>query len=100
MAARTRVDFEVRTGGEVEPTPGVRLGIHETSTAMQQVDGWVQGPDGRSIYLRKHPVREPVLVYSTPEGRHYELVLTQVGSSSTEGYLLVPAGEEPVRAAR
>ena len=93
-----RVDFEVDKGRNVELAPGISLEISGTDVAYRRVSGWMWVlPDRRTIWLRGQGAQEPVVFYSTADGKKRELVITSVTEKSAVGYLLLP-GEEATTA--
>jgi hypothetical protein len=50
---------------------------------------WVM-PDRRTIWLRNHSAREPVIFYGSIDGKQRKLVITSITKDSAKGYLLLP----------
>jgi hypothetical protein len=95
-----RVDFEVNKGRNVELAPGISLEISGTDVPYRRVSGWMWVlPDRRTIWLRQQGAQEPVVFYSTSDGKKRELVITSVTDKSAVGYLLLPGDEATAESA-
>lgn len=90
-----RLNFEVSTNRSQELAPGVSLRVTKTNVSRKRVNGWMWIlPDRKTIWLRDQGAMQPVIYYSSADGRRRELVFTQVTQGGAVGYLLLPADAE------
>ena len=83
-----RVSFEIGRNHSRQLAPGISMGVTDTNVYRHRVDGWMWVmPDRRTIWLRDHNEREPVVFYGHADGRMHELVITSVTRNSVKGYL-------------
>jgi hypothetical protein len=88
---RERVTFEASKNRASELAPGISLTINHTDVAHQSVDGWISlVPDGRTLWVSRQKIQEPLLFYTQQDDRVHELVLTRVADNGALGYLIVP----------
>jgi sortase A len=87
----SRVTFEVSKDHSRQLSPGISLGLTGIELAHLRVNGWIWVmPDRRTIWLRDHSAREPVVFYGHLDGKQRELVITGITTNSVKGYLLGP----------
>jgi sortase A len=95
-----RVAFEVITNHSRRLAPGLSIGLTRTDVPHRSITGWIWlMPDRRTIWLRHHYVREPLIFYDHLDGKRRMLVITSVTKDSIKGYLLLPL-DSTVAAAR
>jgi len=89
-----RVTFEVSKNHSRQVSPGISLALTGIDSSHLRLNGWMWVmPDRRTIWLRDHSAREPVIFYGYLDGKPRELLITSVTANSVKGYLLVP--EDP-----
>jgi len=87
-----RIDFEVTRGRSTQLAEGISLGITGTDVRHRRVNGWMWiMPDRKTVWLREHGALQPVVFYSSADGKRREVVFTHVTESAVVGYLLLPA---------
>lgn len=87
-----QTDFEAQQNRNKEIVQGVTLHLTGTDLAHQRFRGWIRlAGNGRTLWVRNHPVELPVVFYPKPDGQAYELVVTKVNRHGVSGYLLVPS---------
>jgi hypothetical protein len=70
--------------------PGISLGLTGTDAIDHRVNGWMWlMPDRRTIWLRDHAAKDPVVFYGYLDGKRRELQITRVSQNSVTGYLLL-----------
>jgi sortase A len=86
-----RVAFEVSKAHSLQVSPGISLGLTGITPSHFRVSGWIWVmPDRRTIWLRDHSAREPVIFYGYLDGKQRELLITSVTTNSVKGYFLLP----------
>ena len=89
----TRLDFEVSKNHSRQLSPGLWLGLTKTDVAHRRVSGWMWiMPDRKTVWLRDQGALQPVIYYSSADGKRREVVFTHVTKDAAVGYLLLPAG--------
>jgi hypothetical protein len=70
---------------------GISLGVTMTDVLHRRLSGWIwMMPDCRTIWLRDHSAREPVIFYGFVDGKQHKLVITSITRRSVKGFLLLP----------
>lgn len=83
-----RVFFHVSERHSRTLAPGISLGLSWADASRHRLNGWVWiMPDRRTIWLRDQDAREPIVFYSSLDGKKRELVITKVDMTSVTGYL-------------
>ncbi len=83
-----RVPFHISRHHSGQVVPGISVGVTEVDAAERRVDGWVWVmPDRRTLWLRGHPPKEPLVFYQ--DGERRQLVIASVTSEAASGYLLM-----------
>jgi predicted nucleic acid-binding Zn-ribbon protein len=87
-----RLDFEVTKDHNRQLAPGIWLGVTKIDVAHRRVSGWMWiMPDRKTVWLRQQGALQPVIYYSSADGKRREVVFTHVTKDSAVGYLLLPA---------
>ncbi|MFN0164927.1 MAG: class D sortase [Bryobacteraceae bacterium] len=82
-----RVAFQIIKGHSGQVAPGISVGVTDVDVAARRVDGWVWVmPDRRTVWLRDHRAKEPLIFYQ--DGERRELMIGSVTASAASGYLL------------
>jgi sortase A len=86
-----KVTFEISTHHSQRLSAGISLGVTMTDIRHRRLSGWIwMMPDRRTIWLRDHSAREPVIFYGSMDGKQHKLVITSITRNSVKGYLLQP----------
>jgi hypothetical protein len=81
-----KIYFSVTNGHSRQLAPGISIGVDRTDPIRLRMDGWMWiMPDRHTVWLKRQPVRQPVLIYQN--GEQYKLVINQVAANSASGYL-------------
>lgn len=90
--ANDRIDFEVSRNRNRQLAPGVSMTVTGIDVAHRKINGWMWVmPDRKTIWLRDHGAMQPVVFYSSIDGKRREMVFTHVTRDAAVGYLLLPA---------
>lgn len=86
-----RVNFELAKARTYELARGISVHITRTDPSYQRYGAWVSlTPDGRTLWVERHGIEQPVVFYRQQDGERCELVVTRVARDSVVGYLLLP----------
>lgn len=88
-----RIGFEASRHRATELLPGMSMTVTRTDVRHQRFKGWVVlSPEGRTLWVERQGILQPMVFYRQQDGGRCELVVTHVTEDSVVGYLLVPAG--------
>jgi len=89
--AMRHLGFEVSKNRVFEVAPGVTTNVTKINVGRRQVSGWMWiMPDRKTVWLKNQNAMQPVIFYSSLDGKRREVVFTHVTKDHAVGYALVP----------